>query len=78
MFPFLFFGRYYDSAAKKSYLAKVILQVVINPDSYETGAETIGAREQLDPCFSNEEMEWSTNEQGSTILYGLLIKLDSV
>jgi hypothetical protein len=60
----------------KSYHTRVAFQVFISPDSYQVGPETIGARKQLDPKFSNSKIEWFTSQQGSTILYGLLLKLE--
>lgn len=60
----------------KSYSTKAVLQLCINPDSYQVGPQTIGATSEIDPKFSNQEIEWSTKERGSIILYGLLVKLD--
>lgn len=65
-----------DTATMKRFTAKTVLQLRINPDSYEVGPETIGATKKIDPQFSNEELEWSTKERGAIILYGLLVKLD--
>ena len=54
--------------------AKVALQTFIQPDSYRVGPETVGAGANvIDPFFSNGKLEWSTNRQGSTMIYGLLI-----
>lgn len=60
----------------KGYSTKAVLQLCINPDSYQVGPQTIGATSEIDPKFSNQEIEWSTKERGSIILYGLLVKLD--
>ena len=60
----------------QTYHTRVAFQVFICPGSYQVGPETIGARKQLDPKFSNREIEWYTNQQGSTVLYGLLIKVE--
>ena len=57
------------------YIAKVALQVFIKPESYDVGAETIGAQEDIDPGFSNQELEWSTRRRGAVILHGLLVHL---
>ena len=61
---------------KKKLNAKAVLQLCINPESYQVGPQTIGATSEIDPKFSNQEIEWSTKERGSIILYGLLVKLD--
>ena len=56
-------------------MAKVALQVFIDPKCYRVGEQTVGAREPIDSLFSNSELEWSTNQQGATIIYGLLINV---
>ncbi|PFX18848.1 Neuralized-like protein 4 [Stylophora pistillata] len=63
-------------STNKTYSTKAVLQLCINPDSYQVGPQTIGATAEIDPKFSNQEIEWSTKERGSIILYGLLVKLD--
>ena len=68
-------SRFVDKKQGKAYNTKVAFQVLIEPDSYDVGAETIGARHEIDPDFSNQEMEWSTKTDGSHILSGLLVKL---
>ncbi|KAL9978854.1 hypothetical protein ACROYT_G016434 [Oculina patagonica] len=65
-----------DPSTNKTYTSKAVLQLCINPDSYQVGPQTIGAADEIDPKFSNQEIEWSTKERGSIILYGLLVKLD--
>ena len=68
----------WTAADGKIYQTQVAFQVFIAPDAYGVGPETVAAEGQIDPKFSNDEIEWFTNHQGSTILYGLLIKLVSV
>ena len=59
----------------KSYKCRTVFQVLIQPGLYSVGKETIGAGEEvIDSEFDNSEMEWSTKEYGTIILYGLLIK----
>ena len=65
-----------DPSTNQTFSSKAVLQLWINPDSYQVGPETIGATTEIDPKFNNQEIEWSTNERGSIILYGLLVKLD--
>ena len=61
---------------RKKLNTKTVLQLCINPDSYQVGPQTIAATSEIDPKFSNQEIEWSTKQRGSIILYGLLVKLD--
>ena len=70
--------RYEDKETGITYNSQVAFQVLITPDSYKVGKETVGAEHEIDPEFSNQELEWSTNQRGSTILYGLLVKLEKV
>ena len=67
---------YVDKQTKKGYESRVAFQVLIAPDIYEVGAETIGARHRVDPMFSNNELEWSTEQRGSIVIYGLLVRLE--
>ena len=54
-------------------------QVFVKPDCYKVNGETVGANDIIiDPLFHNDELEWSTDEQGSTILYGLLVRLQPI
>ncbi|KAI0232663.1 SPRY domain-containing SOCS box protein 2 [Lamellibrachia satsuma] len=69
-------ARYEDKESKKTYNSRVALQVLISPNCYQVGAQTTGATQLIDPNFSNQELEWSTVERGSVIVYGLLIRLD--
>jgi hypothetical protein len=59
----------------KEYKAQVVMQVLIHPDAYTVGRQTVGAKTQIDPRFSNDEMEWSTKRRGAIILYGLLVRV---
>lgn len=59
----------------KEYTAQVVMQVLIKPDAYSVGPQTVGAKTQIDPRFSNEEMKWSTRRRGAIILYGLLVRV---
>lgn len=52
------------------------LQVCIRPGSYKAGPQTAGHGETPDPRFSNSEIEWITKEQGGTLLYGLLVRVE--
>lgn len=70
------FFSFEDPETKKKLNTKAVLQLCINPSSYQVGPQTIAATSEIDPKFSNQEIEWSTKERGSIILYGLLVKLD--
>ena len=66
-----------DPVTKKNYECRATFQVLIKPDSYLVGKETLGYGEKIfDPEFKNSELEWSTKQHGATILYGLLIKAE--
>ena len=56
-------------------MAQVVLQVRIEPGSYKVGHETVGATSQIDPLFSNNELDWSTDRRGVVIISGVLVKL---
>ncbi|XP_077984752.1 neuralized-like protein 4 [Glandiceps talaboti] len=68
--------RFTDTVTNQSYQARVVFQVRIKPDSYSVGPETIGAASEIDPNFSNQEIEWFTKQRGSVIMSGLLVKVD--
>ena len=75
--PSLFFlFRFTDPKTKKTHQAQVAFQVWVKPSSYKVGPSSIGSNEQFDPRFSNNEIEWSTKERGSTMLASLLIKVE--
>lgn len=66
---------YHDPVTHHSYKAKVLLQVRIEPESYTVGPQTVGATSQIDPHFTNDELEWSTDRRKVTVIYGVLVKL---
>lgn len=68
--------RFVDPKTKKTYFARAALQVWLKPGSYKVGPQSVGANEQIDPHFPNNELELTTKERGSTMLYGLLIRID--
>uniref|UniRef100_A0A8C9ZBU5 Neuralized E3 ubiquitin protein ligase 4 n=1 Tax=Sander lucioperca TaxID=283035 RepID=A0A8C9ZBU5_SANLU len=65
-----------DPRSHRSHQAQVGFQVCVRPGSYKVGPQTLGHSEPLDPRFSNSEIEWITKEQGGTLLYGLLIRVE--
>ncbi|XP_068683146.1 neuralized-like protein 4 [Montipora foliosa] len=65
-----------EPKTKQKLSAKAVLQLCINPQSYQVGPQTIGATSEIDSKFSNQEIEWPTKERGSIIVYALLVKLD--
>ncbi|XP_064610379.1 neuralized-like protein 4 [Liolophura sinensis] len=68
--------KFVDPKTKKMYHCRVAFQVWVKPGSYKIGPQSIGANEQIDPRFSNNELEWATKERGSIMLCGLLIKVE--
>ena len=74
--PLLFLYSFQDND-KKLYKCRVAFQVLIKPGSYKIDKETLGyGQKQIDSEFDNSEIEWSTKQYGTTILYGLLIKAE--
>ena len=65
-----------DPKTKKVHHVRIAFQVNVKPGSYKIGPQSIGANEQIDPRFSNNEIEWSTKERGSVLLHSLLIKVE--
>ncbi|XP_070554476.1 neuralized-like protein 4 isoform X2 [Ptychodera flava] len=73
---YAFPSKFEDDVTKKTYSARVAFQVWIKPNSYSVGPETIGAKSEIDPKFSNQELEWFTKRRGCVMVSGLLIKLE--
>ncbi|XP_061768430.1 neuralized-like protein 4 [Nerophis ophidion] len=65
-----------DPRSHRCHQAQVGFQVCVRPGSYKAGPQTLGHSEPLDPRFSNSEIEWMTKEQGGTLLYGLLVRVE--
>uniref|UniRef100_A0A3Q3X395 Neuralized-like protein 4 n=1 Tax=Mola mola TaxID=94237 RepID=A0A3Q3X395_MOLML len=65
-----------DPRSHRCHQAQVGFQVCVRPGSYKVGPHTLGNSEPLDPRFSNAEIEWITKEQGGTLLYGLLVRVE--
>uniref|UniRef100_A0A8D3A9C8 Neuralized-like protein 4 n=1 Tax=Scophthalmus maximus TaxID=52904 RepID=A0A8D3A9C8_SCOMX len=65
-----------DPRSHRCHQAQVGFQVCVRPGSYKVGPQTLGHSEPLDPRFSNSEIEWITKEQGGTLLYGLLVRIE--
>ncbi|MEQ2171695.1 hypothetical protein GOODEAATRI_013398 [Goodea atripinnis] len=68
--------QFQDPRSHRCHQAQVGFQVCVRPGSYKVGPQTLGQSEPLDPRFSNSEVEWITKEQGGTLLYGLLIRVE--
>ncbi|XP_024857961.1 neuralized-like protein 4 isoform X3 [Kryptolebias marmoratus] len=65
-----------DPRSHRCHQAQVGFQVCVRPGSYKVGPQALGHSEPLDPRFSNSEIEWITKEQGGTLLYGLLVRIE--
>ena len=58
--------------------AKIVIQCKIKPGSYKKFRETLSFRaKRCDPDFSNDELEWVTDDKSAVIPYGLLIGIFS-
>ncbi|XP_032437922.1 neuralized-like protein 4 isoform X1 [Xiphophorus hellerii] len=68
--------QFQDPRSHRCHQAQVGFQVCVRPGSYKVGPQTLSHSEPLDPRFSNSEIEWITKEQGGTLLYGLLIRVE--
>ncbi|TNM93826.1 hypothetical protein fugu_002002 [Takifugu bimaculatus] len=68
--------QFQDPRSHRCHHAQVGFQVCVRPGSYKVGPQTAGHSEPLDPRFSNAEIEWITKEQGGTLLYGLLVRIE--
>ena len=61
----------------KDYVAKVMFQVLIEPDTYDISAQTVDPKNaNIDEHFDNGELEWSTKSHVSIILHHMYIKLE--
>ena len=67
--------RYSDDETQTLYEAKVVLQVLVFPDSYERCGQTVRTEFTEDPEIEDSEFEWYTEQRGSIIIYGVLISL---
>ncbi|KAM6949638.1 neuralized-like protein 4 isoform 1-T1 [Aplochiton taeniatus] len=65
-----------DPRSDRCHQAQVGFQVCVRPGSYKVGPQSLSTSEPLDPRFCNTEIEWITKEQGGTLLYGLLIRVE--
>ena len=68
--------RFQDPKTCKLHYARVVLQTYIRPGSYKISSQTLGINEQIDPHFSNTELEWATKERGAIVLAALLLKVE--
>ena len=67
-----------DSVTRKKYSVHTILQVRVKPGSYSKGPQTMGAKEEIDGLFSNDEIEWFTNREGVHYIFGILVYMKMV
>ncbi|XP_055486436.1 neuralized-like protein 4 [Leucoraja erinacea] len=68
--------RFKDVRSQRHHQAQVAFQVCVRPGSYKIGPPSAGTGESIDPRFSNNEIEWITKERASTVLYGLLVRVE--
>lgn len=67
--------RYSDLVTNSTHKGKAVFEVKLG--EYTAGPETIGARDVIDPYFSNDQMEWMTDVRGVIILTALMVQLES-
>ena len=58
------------------YHSQVAFQVLIEPDCYQIGRQTVGATTQVDPIYPNSQLEWSAKGLDTNYLNGLLVRLE--
>lgn len=75
--------RHRDPKTRKTQHVRLALQLFVKPGSYMVGSvrqeDADGAEEaveQIDAKISNNELEWSTKERGSTALCALLVRVE--
>jgi len=77
------FYRYKDPKTRKQQRVRIALQVYVKPGSYMVGSirhddasDLTEPIEQIDAKISNNELEWSTKERGSTAMCALLVCIE--
>eukprot|EP00918_Siedleckia_nematoides_P108312 GHVU01236377.1.p1 GENE.GHVU01236377.1~~GHVU01236377.1.p1 ORF type:complete len:987 (-),score=102.67 GHVU01236377.1:334-3294(-) len=66
-----------DKVNKTGWIARVVFQGHIQPNSYTTSHQTTRKNDRnIDPLFHNAELEWSTKCRGVIILTAILVKLE--
>ena len=55
---------------------KVVFQVRVHPQRFDTGPQTIGKEDPIDFPLDNEEIEWSTTARDAIIPVALLILVE--
>ncbi len=58
---------------RRGLLARVALQVEVNPGSYKVGPPSFGPISPPDPHFKLDETEWLSTERGNTVISALLL-----
>ncbi|GAB6019762.1 Neuralized-like protein 4 [Chamberlinius hualienensis] len=69
---------FFDAKSKKKLYSRAVFQLLVQPGSYNSGPQRIGAREPIDCHFSNNDIEWLTKEKGSILLHSLLIRIENI
>ncbi|CAD5115974.1 DgyrCDS4905 [Dimorphilus gyrociliatus] len=78
--PSLRYSTHYSPGSrwKDKYVVKMCFQVLMAPNTYKIGPQTIGQSKQIDQKFSNDELEWFTMQRACHALYGLLINIEPI
>ena len=66
-------GVYMSEHPSKGKKYRFALQLRLQPDTYQTGQETVNASEQIDPHIPNTSVEWYTQELHTHFFTGVLI-----
>ncbi|CAD5115979.1 DgyrCDS4910 [Dimorphilus gyrociliatus] len=75
--PSIFYSELYcDQVSFKDKTFKTAFQVLVKPDVYTVGPETMNlGTTAIDPRLPNDELEWMTYHCGAIFLYGFLVKV---
>ena len=67
-----------DRVSKRTYTAKIALQVEVHPGSYKIGPPSVStSTTSADPHFKLDETEWLTKERGNTSITALLVYVNT-
>lgn len=68
--------KFTDPKSRRTYSAKTILMVEVQPGSYKVGPASLGGVKP-EPGLPLEEREWVSKERGNTVLTALLVVIQS-
>ena len=68
----IYANKYYCNGSGRHY--RFVMQLRIQPNTYDIGQETINASGQIDPHIPNKSIEWYTNHFHTHFFTGILIR----